>query len=289
MPSRHPLSLYKKKVPRWWRQQKIPRSPRRPGPRSGCFLETSLLRLAYHGRVPQQYAHDHGQASWAVYDWFRRFDREKAGLPAPRPIARQSATSQAMAPQPVIVPVTLIDGGCGGTWTSRQCGIREMLPVPHRHHIVWIPKYRRKVLSGEVAVATRDAVRDACERHRVRLLAVETNVDHVHCFVSAPPSVPASRVAMLPKGASSRHLRQRFPRLERIRRDALRAPSYYIGTAGNVSAGTIRRYIEECRGQSGTGGAPKRGCECVARSRREGFAWAALIPGLKARAFPRLL
>jgi putative transposase len=95
------------------------------------------------------------------------------------------------------------------------------------YHIVWIPKYRRKVLSGEVAVATRDAIRDTCERHGFRLLAVETDVDHVHCFVSAPPSVPPSKVAMLLKGASSRHLRQRFPHLKDVRRDALWAPSYY--------------------------------------------------------------
>jgi hypothetical protein len=61
----------------------------------------------------KQYAHDQGLAAWAVYDWFRRFDREDAGIPAPHPIARQSATSQAMAPQPVIVPVTLIDEGGG--------------------------------------------------------------------------------------------------------------------------------------------------------------------------------
>ena len=55
------------------------------------------------------------------------------------------------------------------------------------YHFVWIPTYRRKLLTGEVEVACKTLIEECCIRHGFTLLALETDVDHVHCFVSAPP------------------------------------------------------------------------------------------------------
>jgi putative transposase len=118
------------------------------------------------------------------------------------------------------------------------------------YHLVWIPKYRRKVLTGEVQKATKELIAECCERHNLTLLALETDQDHVHVFVSAPPRFSPAEIANLLKGYSSRYLRERFPQLKRVcGKDHLWTQAYYVGTAGNVSAEIIRRYIMECQGK----------------------------------------
>ena len=79
------------------------------------------------------------------------------------------------------------------------------------YHLVWIPKYRRKVLTGEVQKAAKERMAECCERHDLTLLALETDQDHVPVFVSAPPrfspaktSQPAQRLqfALSPRAVS---------------------------------------------------------------------------------------
>ena len=118
------------------------------------------------------------------------------------------------------------------------------------YHLVWIPKYRRKVLTTEVEKATKELIAECCERHELTLLALETDQDHVHVFISAPPRFSPAEIANLLKGSSSRSLRERFPHLKRVcGKEHLWTQSYYVGTAGSVSAETIRRYIMECQGK----------------------------------------
>ena len=118
------------------------------------------------------------------------------------------------------------------------------------YHLVWIPKYRRQVLTGEVQKATKDLIAECCERHDLTLLALETDQDHVHVFVSAPPRFSPAEIANLLKGYSSRYLRERFPHLRRVcGKEHLWTQAYYVGTAGSVSAEIIRRYIMECQGK----------------------------------------
>lgn len=115
---------------------------------------------------------------------------------------------------------------------------------------MWIPKYRRTVLTGEVQKATKELIAQCCQRHDMTLLALETDQDHVHVFVSAPPRFSPAEIANLLKGSSSRYLRERFPQLKRVcGKDHLWTQAYYVGTAGSVSAEVIRRYIMECQGK----------------------------------------
>ncbi len=115
---------------------------------------------------------------------------------------------------------------------------------------MWIPKYRRKVLTGEVQKATKELLTECCERHGFVLLALDTDIDHVHIVVSAPPRFSPAAIANLLKDYSSRYLRDRFPHLKRIcGKDHLWTQAYYVGTAGAVSAAVIRRYITECQGK----------------------------------------
>ncbi|MBE9169670.1 IS200/IS605 family transposase [Pleurocapsales cyanobacterium LEGE 06147] len=91
---------------------------------------------------------------------------------------------------------------------------------------------------------------ECCDRHKLKLLALETDIDHIPVFVSAPPRYSPANLANLLKGYTSKFLRQKFPKLKKIcGRDALWTSAYYVGTAGNVSAEVIRRYISECQGK----------------------------------------
>ena len=118
------------------------------------------------------------------------------------------------------------------------------------YHFVWIPKYRRKILTGEVQKATKDLLNACCQRHGLALLALDTDLDHVHLFVSAPPRFSPAQIANLLKGYTSRYLRQQFPHLKKVcGTDHLWTQAYSVGTAGAVSTGTIRRYIAECQGK----------------------------------------
>lgn len=116
------------------------------------------------------------------------------------------------------------------------------------YHMVWILKYRRKVLVGEVAEEAKKILRAIANEKGWEILALEVMPDHIHLFASAPPKYAPADIVKVFKGWSARHLLKQFPGLaKKTGRGTLWAPSYYIGTAGIVSSETIRRYIEECQ------------------------------------------
>lgn len=115
------------------------------------------------------------------------------------------------------------------------------------YHLVWIPKYRRKVLTGKVAQRLDQIFGEIVDNNRVEIISSSIQPDYVHLFVSAPPKWSPSSLVNLFKGASSRKLRQEFPSLKKVHREKLWTRTYYVGTAGNVSSETIQRYIEECQ------------------------------------------
>lgn len=121
------------------------------------------------------------------------------------------------------------------------------------HHFVWIPFKRRKIFRDEAIIeATKRYIREAAANNDIEIEAIEidrTLIDHVHVFASFPPRMSASQVVNILKGYSSRHLRMEFPWLKQLyQKDPLWARSFYWGTCGNVSAQTVKRYIEECQG-----------------------------------------
>jgi putative transposase len=97
---------------------------------------------------------------------------------------------------------------------------------------------------------TKRLMQECCERQGLTLIALETDEDHIHVFVSAPPRFSPALIANLLKGYSSRSLREQFPQLKKLcGKEHLWTSSYYVGTAGNVSAEIIKRYIMECQGK----------------------------------------
>src|SRR5580700_170775 len=73
-------------------------------------------------------------------------------------------------------------------------------------HLVWITKYRRPALTGEVATRVRDLIRDICGQHEVSIMKGHVSKDHVHLLISLPPQVTISRLMQWLKGRTAHHL-----------------------------------------------------------------------------------
>ncbi len=113
------------------------------------------------------------------------------------------------------------------------------------YHIVWRPVYRRDVLKEPVKGTLEGLLHTIASQHGMEIMAVDVQPDHIHLCVSFPPALSIADAVKLLKGISARQLRLIFPDLrKRTRSDRLWAPSYYVGTAGHVSAETIKKYIE---------------------------------------------
>lgn len=114
------------------------------------------------------------------------------------------------------------------------------------YHIVWCVKYRRKVLTDEIAdrlYALLDEI-GAVKGFTV-VKAKVGGADHVHCFVSAPPKLSVTDIARWLKGISGRHLLMEFPELqEKLWRGHLWNGSYFVETIGSTSEENILKYIE---------------------------------------------
>ncbi len=111
-----------------------------------------------------------------------------------------------------------------------------------KYHLIWCPKYRRRVLVGFVATRLVEIIGEVCAEHGAEVIEVETMPDHVHLLVEVPPAVPMSRFIGALKGRSSRVLRQEFPHLQRL--PSLWTPSWFMSTVGGAPLEVVRRYVE---------------------------------------------
>jgi len=101
---------------------------------------------------------------------------------------------------------------------------------------------------GAIASRLRELIHEKAAELGGSVLALEIQADHVHLFVEMPPKWAPAQIAYRIKGYTSHVLRREFPRLK-SRLPSLWSRSYYVGTAGEVSAETIRRYIEAQKGR----------------------------------------
>ena len=116
------------------------------------------------------------------------------------------------------------------------------------YHIIWCPKYRRKVLEGEVEVRLRELLHEKAEELEIEIKETEVMPDHRHLFVNASPALAPHHIVQQFKGLTSRRLREEFPSLK-SRLPSLWTRTYYIETIGHISEDTIRHYIEDQKNQ----------------------------------------
>lgn len=116
------------------------------------------------------------------------------------------------------------------------------------YHFVWCPKYRRKVLVGNIEKRLRELLIERVKEIGCKLISLEIMPDHVHIFLEAQPIDTPNRIVANLKGYTSRILREEFPELK-TRLPTLWTRSYFVSTHGHVSMDVIKKYIEEQKGE----------------------------------------
>ena len=114
------------------------------------------------------------------------------------------------------------------------------------YHIVWIPKYRRRVLTRKVSGRLQEILLGICQTYGYRIDTLAIELDHIHLYISIPPRVSVSEAIGTLKSISARQLFAEFPHLrERLRKGHLWARGYFVTTVSDVRAAPmIRRYLQ---------------------------------------------
>jgi len=117
-------------------------------------------------------------------------------------------------------------------------------------HIVFIPKYRKRVLYGKVGEYTRDLIRRICTEIDVEIITGKLAIDHVHLFVSYPPYLSISDMVQKIKGKSSYKVMNRYPHIKKTFWGRhFWSRGYLAVSSGNITDEMIHKYIEEQQGQ----------------------------------------
>jgi len=113
-----------------------------------------------------------------------------------------------------------------------------------KYQVIWVTKYRYKVLRGPIAVRARELIRQGCEARKITILQGSVGKDHIHLLLSCPPSMAPSKILQYLKGRSSRLLQDEFAELKkRYWGQHLWARGYFCATVGTVTEEIIRNYI----------------------------------------------
>ena len=114
-----------------------------------------------------------------------------------------------------------------------------------KYHIVFAPKYRRKVFYGEKKVAVGKILRQLCEWKGVNLIQGELCPDHVHMLVEIPPKIAVSKFMGYLKGKSTTMIYEQFPELKyKYRNREFWCKGYYVDTVGKNER-RIAEYIKK--------------------------------------------
>ncbi len=114
-----------------------------------------------------------------------------------------------------------------------------------KYHLVWITKYRYRILRGDIAERARELIRQICAAREVQIIRGAVSPDHIHILVVAPPQLAPAKLVQFIKGRSSRLLQQEFPALrKKYWGQHLWARGYFCATVGAVDEQTVMTYIE---------------------------------------------
>lgn len=118
------------------------------------------------------------------------------------------------------------------------------------YHIVFCSKYRYNIFKDELEYELLKCFKEICQCYGYELIEQEIMPDHVHLFISAPPTVAPVDIVRTLKSKSANETFKRFPELKQFNfwGSGLWSRGYYIGTAGAVSSETIKKYIQNQKG-----------------------------------------
>ena len=113
------------------------------------------------------------------------------------------------------------------------------------YHLVWVPKYRKRVLKEAVAERIKELLYECADLQRWKIEELNIQPDHVHMLVQMRPDVSVSRMVQLFKGMTSKVIREEFPELkEFLWGKSFWADGYFAETCGQTSEARMREYIQ---------------------------------------------
>ena len=114
------------------------------------------------------------------------------------------------------------------------------------YHVVFVPKYRRKILQPKLVERLTDLFYDCCRANRWFIHELAIMPDHIHMLLQLPPRTPLPEAIQYFKGGSSKVIRKEFPELEEfLWGDSLWADGYYAETIGRMDEEVMRNYIQK--------------------------------------------
>ena len=119
-----------------------------------------------------------------------------------------------------------------------------------QYHIVFIPKYRSKVMYGNVKEDVREVLKKLCVFKKVEIIEGAVCADHVHLCVSIPPKIAVSEFVGYLKGKSALMIFDKHPELGSKWDRSFWARGYYVSTVGNITEDAIKKYIQEQQEES---------------------------------------
>ena len=123
-----------------------------------------------------------------------------------------------------------------------------------KYHLCWITKYRYQVLIGKIAERAQELIRRECSDLDAIIITGSVGSDHIHIFVSVPPSISVSKLMRQVKGVTSRKIQQEFPELrKRYWGKQFWARGYFAISSGNVTDEMWMEYIRNQREQTNNG------------------------------------
>ena len=115
-----------------------------------------------------------------------------------------------------------------------------------KYNLVWITKYRKPVMVGEIAKRIRDLIQQTCTSLDVEIIKGHVSRDHVHIMVSAPPYISVSKLVQSVKGRTSHKMLSEYRGLSRAFWGRhLWARGYFVASTGTLTDDVIEKYIEE--------------------------------------------
>ena len=115
-----------------------------------------------------------------------------------------------------------------------------------KYHLVWVPKYRARVLGGDVGEYVKEVFQQIADEYEFHIDTMEVMEDHVHVFIEAPPAYAPARVVQILKSVSAREVFKKFPKLRKsMWSGMIWSDGYFVRSVGDkVTADVIRKYIQ---------------------------------------------
>ena len=117
-----------------------------------------------------------------------------------------------------------------------------------QYHVVWVPKYRKRVLRGKIAYRLKGLLYDGCRINRWWIGKISIQEDHVHLLIQLRAHDSIAEAVRVLKGGTSKIIRREFPELEEfLWGDSFWADGYFTESIGHVDEEVVRKYIDEQR------------------------------------------